>query len=41
MEEEFGKPGDLVIVVHDAAGQLADLTFDLHHVVEDQVGQHL
>ena len=41
VEEELGEAGDLVVAVHDAAGQLADLTFHLHHVVEDQVGQHL
>lgn len=41
MEEEFGEPGDLVIVIHNAAGQLTDLAFDLHHIVENQVGQHL
>ena len=41
MEEQLGQAGDTFICVYDACGQLTDLTLDLHHVIEDQVGQDL
>ena len=40
VEEELGPRLNLFIVVHDTRGQLADLTFDLDHVVEDEVGEY-
>ena len=40
MEEESGVVGYLLLLVLQAQGQLADLTFDLHHVVEDEVGEY-
>lgn len=41
MEEEFGETGDSFIMVYYTGRNLADLTFDLDHVIEDQVCQHL
>ena len=40
VEEEAGVVGNLLLLVLQAQGQLADLTFDLHHVVEDEVGEY-
>lgn len=41
MEEEFGETGDSFVMVHYTGRDLADLTFDLDHVIEDQVCQYL
>lgn len=35
MEEEFGETGDSLVMVHYTGRDLADLTFDLDHVIED------
>lgn len=37
IEEEFGETCYPTVVVHNARGQLTDLTFDLDHVVEDEM----
>ena len=36
----LGKSGDFVDVVDNTEGHVADLTLDLDHVVQNQVGQH-
>ena len=36
----LGKSGDFVDVIDNAEGHVADLTLDLDHVVQNQVGQH-
>lgn len=41
MEKEFGETGDSFVMVHNTGCDLADLTFDLDHVIKDQVCQHL
>lgn len=41
MEKEFGKTGDSFVMVHNTGCNLADLAFDLDHVIKDQVCQHL
>lgn len=37
MEKEFGETGDSFVMVHNTGCNLADLTFDLDHVIKDQV----
>ena len=39
-KEELGVASNTLVSVHNTRGQLAYLTFDLDHVVEDQVRQH-
>ena len=41
MEEELSQACNSLIRVHNTDGKLTDLTLHLHHVVENQVGQHL
>lgn len=41
MEKEFGETGDSFVMVHNTGRDLTDLTFDLDHVIKDQVCQHL
>lgn len=37
MEKEFGETGDSFVMVHNTGCDLADLAFDLDHVIKDQV----
>lgn len=37
MEKEFGETGDSFVMVHNTGCNLADLAFDLDHVIKDQV----
>lgn len=37
MEKEFGETGDSFVMVHYTGRDLTDLTFDLDHVIKDQV----
>ena len=38
-EEELGQASDPLLLIHDAGRHLADLTFDLDHVVEDEMSE--
>ena len=40
MEEELSKTTDAGIIINYADGQLTDLTFDLDHVIQDEVGKY-
>ena len=40
MEKQLRQVRDLLVVVNYTYGQFADLTFDLDHVIQDQMGQH-
>ena len=41
MEEKFGKSRNPFILVNNAGSKLTDLTFNLYHVIQDEMGQNL
>ena len=40
-KEVFSQVRYFAIAVDNTRSQLTDLTFDLHHVIEDEAGQHV
>ena len=38
VEEKFSETGNASVFIDDADGQFADLTFNLDHVIENEVG---
>ena len=41
MEEQLSQTTNSFIMIHDTGRHFTDLTFDLHHVVKDEMGQDL
>ena len=41
MEEQFRQTTNSFIMIHDTGCHFTNLTFDLYHVVKDEMGQNL